>query len=141
VDFRNVVLIMTSNIPGGRAGVEAHFKPEFVNRLDDIVEFASLTREQIGEIVDMQVERLVARVRERDIEVELTDAARTLIGNLGYDPTYGARPLKRVIQKRLVDRLAMALLEGRFQPGDTVRVDAADGDLVFERVEAAAAAA
>ena len=79
------------------------------------------------------------RVRERDIEIELTDMARTLIGNLGYDPTYGARPLKRVIQKRLVDPLALAILEGRFGPGDTVRVDAADGDLVFERAEAAAA--
>ena len=133
VSFKNVVLIMTSNIPGGRAGVESHFKPEFVNRLDDIVEFAPLTREQIGEIVDIQVEVLVKRVREREVEVELSDAARTLIGNLGYDPTYGARPLKRVIQKRLVDPLALAILEGRFVPGDTVKVDAADGDLVLER--------
>ena len=89
VSFKNTVLIMTSNIPGGRAGVEAHFKPEFINRLDDIVEFHPLTREQIGEIVDLQVERLIERVREREIEVELTDAARTLLGNLGYDPTYG----------------------------------------------------
>ncbi len=72
-------------------------------------------------------------MRERDIEIELTDAARTLLGNLGYDPTYGARPLKRVIQKRLVDPLALAILEGRFIPGDTVRVDAADGELVLER--------
>jgi len=141
VDFKNTVLIMTSNIPGGRAGVEAHFKPEFVNRLDDIVEFDSLTREQIGAIVDLQVERLVARVRERDIEIELTDDARTLLGNLGYDPTYGARPLKRVIQKRLVDRLALAILEGHFQPGDTVRVGAADGELVFERAGEPAVAA
>jgi ATP-dependent Clp protease ATP-binding subunit ClpB len=136
VSFRNTVLIMTSNIPGGRAGVEAQFKPEFINRLDDIVEFDSLTREQIGEIVELQVERLVKRVREREIEVQLTDAARTLLGNLGYDPTYGARPLKRVIQKRLVDRLALAILEGQFVAGDTVSVDAADGDLVLERAEA-----
>jgi ATP-dependent Clp protease ATP-binding subunit ClpB len=136
VSFRNTVLIMTSNIPGGRAGVEAQFKPEFINRLDDIVEFESLTREQIGEIVELQVERLVKRVREREIEVQLTDAARTLLGNLGYDPTYGARPLKRVIQKRLVDRLALAILEGQFVAGDTVSVDAADGDLVLERAEA-----
>ena len=77
-------------------------------------------------------------MRERDIEVELTDAARTLLGNLGYDPTYGARPLKRVIQKRLVDQLALAILEGRFVPGDTVMVDAADGELVLERAEVAA---
>jgi ATP-dependent Clp protease ATP-binding subunit ClpB len=141
VSFKNVVLIMTSNIPGGRAGVEANFKPEFINRLDDIVEFASLTREQIAEIVDLQVAVLVRRVRERGVEVELSDAARTLIGNLGYDPTYGARPLKRVIQKRLVDPLALAILEGRFGPGDTVAVDAADGELVLERTTVAAPAA
>ena len=139
VSFKNTVLIMTSNIPGGRAGVEAHFKPEFINRLDDIVEFESLTREQISEIVDLQVERLVQRVREREIEIELTDDARTLLGNLGYDPTYGARPLKRVIQKRLVDPLALAILEGRFTPGDTVRVEASGGEIVLERAEAAAA--
>jgi ATP-dependent Clp protease ATP-binding subunit ClpB len=141
VDFKNVVLIMTSNIPGGREGVEAHFKPEFINRLDDIVEFQSLTREQIAEIVDLQVAKLIERVREREIEIELTDAARELLGNLGYDPTYGARPLKRVLQKRLVDRLALALLEGEFVPGDTVRVDAADGELVFTKAPAQAAAA
>ena len=140
VSFKNVVLIMTSNIPGGRAGVEASFKPEFINRLDDIVEFEPLTREQIGEIVDLQVATVVRRVRERDIELELTDDARTLIGNLGYDPTYGARPLKRVIQKRLVDALALAILEGRFVAGDMVRVDAAGGELVLERVPSAATA-
>ncbi|HET6867855.1 MAG TPA: AAA family ATPase, partial [Solirubrobacteraceae bacterium] len=131
VSFKNTVLIMTSNIPGGRDGVEAHFRPEFVNRLDDIVEFHSLSRDQIGEIVELQVARLIERVRERGIEVELTDDARTLLGNLGYDPTYGARPLKRVIQKRLVDPLAMAILEGKFVTGDTVNVDAADGELVL----------
>ncbi len=135
VSFKNTVLIMTSNIAGGRAGVEAQFRPEFVNRLDDIVEFQSLSREQISEIVDLQVARLISRVRERGIEVELTDDARTLLGNLGYDPTYGARPLKRVIQKRLVDQLALAILEGRFTSGDLVRVDAAGGELVLERAE------
>jgi ATP-dependent Clp protease ATP-binding subunit ClpB len=139
VDFKNTVLIMTSNIPGGRAGVEAQFKPEFVNRLDDIVEFAQLTREEIGQIVDVQVARLVERVAEKGITVSLSDDARTLIGNLGYDPTYGARPLKRVIQKRLVDKLALALLEGRFAAGDTVLVGAADGELTFEAVPAAQA--
>ncbi|MGI8512844.1 MAG: AAA family ATPase, partial [Solirubrobacteraceae bacterium] len=138
VSFTNAVLIMTSNLPGGRAGVEASFKPEFVNRLDDIVEFESLSREQIGEIVDLQVGRLVQRVRGRGIEIELTAAARELIGNLGYDPTYGARPLKRVIQKRLVDRLALAILEGEFAEGDTVQVDAAEGELVFTKATAAA---
>jgi ATP-dependent Clp protease ATP-binding subunit ClpB len=140
VSFKNTVLIMTSNIPGGRAGVEAHFKPEFINRLDDIVEFHALSREQLTEIVDLQVARVIERVRGRDIEVELTDTARTLLGNLGYDPTYGARPLKRVIQKRLVDPLALAILEGRFVAGDVVRVDAAEGELVLERAHAAATA-
>jgi len=133
VDFKNVVLIMTSNIPGGRAGVEASFKPEFVNRLDDIVEFQPLTREQLREIVDVQVARLIGRVAERDVTVELTDAARDLLGDLGYDPAYGARPLKRVISKRLVDPLALGLLKGDFSPGDRITVDAADGELRFER--------
>jgi ATP-dependent Clp protease ATP-binding subunit ClpB len=128
-------VIMTSNVPGGIAGVQATFRPEFVNRLDEIVEFHQLTREEIARIVDVQVAKLVARVRERDIDVELTDAARTLLSNLGYDPTYGARPLKRVIQKRLVDKLALKLLEGEFAPGDVVTVDAADGELVFEKSE------
>jgi ATP-dependent Clp protease ATP-binding subunit ClpB len=141
VDFKNAVLIMTSNVPGGRAGVDATFKPEFVNRLDDIVEFQQLTREEIGLIVELQAAKLIERVRERGVEVELTSDARTLIGNLGYDPTYGARPLKRVIQKQLVDKLALALLEGRFAAGDTVRVDARDGELVFEKAPVAAAAA
>jgi ATP-dependent Clp protease ATP-binding subunit ClpB len=140
VSFKNTVLIMTSNIPGGRAGVEAQFKPEFINRLDDIVEFQSLTREQLGEIVDLQVAWVIERVNERGIQVQLTEAARTLLGNLGYDPTYGARPLKRVIQKRLVDQLALAILEGRFVPGDVVQVDASEGELVMERATTAAAA-
>ena len=93
--------------------------------------FHRLGREDIGEIVELQVELLVGRVRERGIEIELTDDARTLLGNLGYDPTYGARPLKRVIQKQLVDKLALKLLEGEFAEGDTVRVDSADGELTF----------
>ncbi len=134
VDFKNTVVIMTSNVPGGIAGVEASFKPEFVNRLDEIVEFQSLTREEIGQIVELQTAKLVERVRERGIEIELTDDARVLLGNLGYDPTYGARPLKRVIQKQLVDKLALRLLEGEFAPGDIVRVDAAGGELVFEKL-------
>jgi ATP-dependent Clp protease ATP-binding subunit ClpB len=141
VSFKNTVLIMTSNIPGGRAGVEAQFKPEFINRLDDIVEFHSLDRAQIGQIVDLQVERVMQRVHARGIEVVLTDRARELIGNLGYDPTYGARPLKRVIAKRLVDPLALAILEGDFREGDTVRVDAGDGELVLSVAEKTPAAA
>ena len=138
VDFKNTVVIMTSNVAGGIEGVRATFKPEFVNRLDEIVEFHQLTREEIGQIVDLQVAKLVERVRERGVEVELTDDARTLIGNLGYDPTYGARPLKRVIQKQLVDKLALRLLEGEFAPGDRVLVDAADGELTFAKAGAAA---
>jgi ATP-dependent Clp protease ATP-binding subunit ClpB len=150
VDFKNTVLIMTSNVGSQhivaeadeekmRAEVEATlaqvFKPEFLNRIDDVVIFRRLSKEQIKRIVDLQVAQLVARVRERGVEVQLTDAARELLANLGWDPTYGARPLKRVIQKRLVDKLALAMLEGRFGEGDTVVVDVEDGDLVFEKAE------
>ena len=131
VDFKNTVVIMTSNVAGGIDGVRATFKPEFVNRLDEIVEFNQLTREEIGQIVDLQVTKLIARVRERGVEVELTGEARTLLGNLGYDPTYGARPLKRVIQRHLVDPLARSLLQGDFAAGDHVRVDFSDGELTF----------
>jgi ATP-dependent Clp protease ATP-binding subunit ClpB len=136
VDFKNTVLIMTSNIPGGREGAEATFKPEFINRLDDIVEFEALSREQLREIVDLQVARLIGRVAERGVEVTLTDAARDLLGDIGYDPTYGARPLKRVISKRLVDPLALGLLKGEFTVGDRIEVDAADGELAFRRAGA-----
>ncbi len=141
VNFTNTVVIMTSNVAGGMAGVEATFKPEFVNRLDEVVEFDALSRDQIGEIVELQVDQLIARVRERGVEVELTDAAKQLLGNLGYDPTYGARPLKRVIQKRLIDKLALKLLENEFVPGDTVRVDVAEGELTFAPAGTAAPAA
>jgi ATP-dependent Clp protease ATP-binding subunit ClpB len=134
VSFKNVVLIMTSNIAGGRIGAEGHFKPEFINRLDDIVEFQPLTREELSEIVDLQVSLVVGRVAGRGIELVLSDDARTLLGSLGYDPTYGARPLKRVLQKRLVDPLALAILEGRFVDGDTVLAEAEDGEVVFEAV-------
>ena len=112
-----------------RTALLGYFKPEFINRLDDIVRFQSLSRAQISEIVDLQVARVMDRVAERGIEVTLTDEARELIGNMGYDPTYGARPLRRVIQKQLVDRLALALLEGRFHTGDSVEVGVADGHL------------
>jgi ATP-dependent Clp protease ATP-binding subunit ClpB len=139
VDFKNTVLIMTSNFPVSEAADESqlrsellgHFKPEFINRLDDIVRFHALTREQISEIVDLQVGHVIERVRERGVEVTLTDDARTLIGNLGYDPAYGARPLRRVIQKQLTDRLALALLRGDLRAGDSVTVDAQGGELVL----------
>jgi ATP-dependent Clp protease ATP-binding subunit ClpB len=148
VDFKNTVLIMTSNVGSQfivaesdeermRKEVEdvlsSYFKPEFLNRIDDVVIFRRLTKEQLEQIVDLQTERLIARVRERGIEVELTERARELLANLGFDPTYGARPLRRVIQKRLVDRLALAMLEGEFAEGDTVEVDVADGDLTFRK--------
>ena len=141
VDFKNAVLIMTSNIPGGIDGVGTQFKPEFVNRLDEIVEFEALTRGQLSQIVDLQVALLASRVRERGIEIQLTDEARTLLGNLGYDPTYGARPLKRVIQKRLVDPLALKLLEGELAPGDAVAVGAEGGELTFAKAKTALEAA
>ena len=157
VDFKNTVLIMTSNIPVDagdsdsdsahadarlRAGLLDYFKPEFINRLDDIVRFKPLTREQISEIVDLQVARVIDRVSERGVEVTLTDDTLILLGNLGYDPTYGARPLRRVIQKQLTDRLALALLKGELREGDSVTVDARDGELVLDgtRAEQAAAA-
>jgi ATP-dependent Clp protease ATP-binding subunit ClpB len=145
VDFKNTVLIMTSNLRTGEGGGSAasrdaelrtslleHFKPEFVNRLDDIVRFESLSREQISEIVDLQVARVIERVAERGVQVTLTDKARELIANMGYDPTYGARPLRRVIQKQLVDRLALALLSGEIRAGDTVTVDTREGELALE---------
>jgi ATP-dependent Clp protease ATP-binding subunit ClpB len=148
VDFKNAVLIMTSNIPvpAGVGDVELrsalleHFKPEFINRLDDVVRFDSLSREQISQIVDLQVEKVIERVAERGVSITLTDDARTLLGNLGYDPAYGARPLRRVIQKQLVDRLALALLSGEIHSGETVRVDVADGELKLEPLAAPAPA-
>ena len=145
VDFKNTILIMTSNVGSGtgdyEAAVKSTFKPEFINRLDDIVEFDALSREQIGEIVTIQVARLVSRVNDRGLDVELTDSAVELIGNLGYDPTYGARPLKRVIQKKLIDPLAIGILDGSFSEGDLVSVDNEDGELVLTAKPASAPAA
>jgi ATP-dependent Clp protease ATP-binding subunit ClpB len=145
VDFKNTVLIMTSNIPVGaglpdadlRAALLDYFKPEFINRLDDIVRFESLSREQLTAIVDLQVRRVIERVAERGIEVTLTEKALELLGNMGYDPVYGARPLRRVIQKQLTDRLALALLKGEIHSGDSVRVDVVDGELVLEPSQSA----
>jgi ATP-dependent Clp protease ATP-binding subunit ClpB len=156
VSFTNSVLIMTSNVGSDRIVAEtvdekireqieevlaATFKPEFLNRIDDTVIFHRLSKADIGRIVELQVEQLVGRVRKRGIEVELSDDARTLLGNLGYDPTYGARPLKRVIQKQLVDKLALMILEGAFGEGDVVLVDASDGELSFEKAPERVAAA
>jgi ATP-dependent Clp protease ATP-binding subunit ClpB len=141
VDFKNTVLIMTSNIPipagagdaQTRGALLEHFKPEFINRLDDIVRFDALTREQLTEIVDIQVAQVIERVDERGIKLTLSANAREMLGNMGYDPTYGARPLRRVIQKQLIDRLALALLKGDVRAGDSVNVDTREGELVLER--------
>jgi ATP-dependent Clp protease ATP-binding subunit ClpB len=135
VDFRNTVMIMTSNIRSAD-DLREFFRPEFLNRIDEIVEFRALTREQIGEIVEQQLGRLRARLAERGLDLELTDDAKAVIADAGWDPAYGARPLKRAIQRLLENPLALRLLEGDFGEGDTIRVDAQNGDLVFERVGA-----
>jgi ATP-dependent Clp protease ATP-binding subunit ClpB len=140
VDFRNTVLIMTSNLRTQEQMREL-FRPEFLNRIDEIVEFQPLTQEQIGQIVDLQLQRLRERLADRRIELELTDAAKEVLADAGWDPAYGARPLKRAIQRRLENLLALRLLEGEFAEGDGIRVDARDGELVFERAAAAEPAA
>jgi ATP-dependent Clp protease ATP-binding subunit ClpB len=140
VDFRNTVIIMTSNIRSA-AALTDHFRPEFLNRIDEIVEFAPLTREQLGEIVELQLRRLRDRLVERGLALELTDAAKELVADAGWDPTYGARPLKRALQRLVENPLALRLLEGDFVDGDAVLVDARDGELVFEKAAAATAAA
>ncbi|HUK44003.1 MAG TPA: AAA family ATPase [Gaiellaceae bacterium] len=138
VDFRNTVLIMTSNIRSVQA-MREHFRPEFLNRIDEIVEFRPLSREQLGEIVELQLARLRERLAERELELELTDGAKEAIAEAGWDPSYGARPLKRAIQRLLENPLAIRLLEGDFAAGDVILVDAQNGDLVFARATAMAA--
>jgi ATP-dependent Clp protease ATP-binding subunit ClpB len=140
VDFRNTVLIMTSNVRSAEAMRDV-FRPEFLNRIDEIVEFRPLSKEQIGEIVELQLRRVEARLAERGLRLELTDAAKETLAEAGWDPTYGARPLKRAIQRLLENPLALRLLEGEFAEGDTVRVDAKDGELAFEKAVAAEPAA
>ena len=153
VDFRNTVLIMTSNIGSARilqqtgAGrdwsdiedevrqaMHGHFKPEFLNRIDDILVFKPLSREDLGRIVDLQLARLQRNLTEREVELVVAPEARERIADAGYDPAFGARPLKRAIQRLVTDPLAMAFLEGRFEDGDSIRVDVGSGDgLRFER--------
>jgi ATP-dependent Clp protease ATP-binding subunit ClpB len=140
VDFRNSVLIMTSNLRSADAMREL-FRPEFLNRIDEVVVFEPLSREQIAEIVELQLERLRERLAERRISLELTDAAKEALAEAGWDPAYGARPLKRAIQRLVENPLALRLLEGDFADGDAIRVDAPDGEIAFARVEAAAPAA
>jgi ATP-dependent Clp protease ATP-binding subunit ClpB len=140
VDFSNVALIMTSNLGGGADErtvmnvVRNHFKPEFLNRIDEIVVFHPLTEEHIEQIVELQVEQLRARLAERNLGLELTDSARAHLAKIGYDPDFGARPLKRVLQKEVADPIALGLLKGDYHDGDVVIVDAAkDGQLTFSR--------
>ena len=134
VDFRNTVVIMTSNIRSAEDMAD-RFRPEFLNRIDEIVVFEALTREQLGEIVGCSSARLNERLAERGIALELTDGARELIAEAGWDPAYGARPLKRAIQRLLENPLALRLLEGEFGEGDTVRAHAELGELRFGRAE------
>jgi ATP-dependent Clp protease ATP-binding subunit ClpB len=156
VDFKNTVLIMTSNL--GSREIQAaegdekqvreaviqelrlHFKPEFLNRIDDIVVFHQLSREQIGKIIDVQLERLTAMLHERNVTLVLEPSARELLMREGYDPTYGARPLKRAIQSLIQNPLAVKLLQGEILPGQTVRVSA-NGDVMEFKTDAAFATA
>src|SRR3954471_22449296 len=140
VDFRNTVLIMTSNIRSAVA-MSDHFRPEFLNRIDEIVEFHALSRDQLGSIVELQLARLRERLAERGLALDLTGEAKAVLAEAGWDPTYGARPLKRALQRLVENPLALRLLEGEFSDDDTVRVDARDGKLVFEKARARAAAA
>ncbi|GAC1623517.1 MAG: ATP-dependent chaperone ClpB [Chloroflexota bacterium] len=150
VDFKNTVVIMTSNIGGQviqeiggsdydrmhdavMALLGEHFRPEFLNRIDDVIIFRALSQEQIAQIVDIQLERLQERLGDRKLAVRLTDAAKAFVAGKGWDPAYGARPLKRAIQRYILDPLALEVLEGHFREGDTVLVDAGDGQLGFHR--------
>jgi ATP-dependent Clp protease ATP-binding subunit ClpB len=152
VDFKNTVVIMTSNIgsqflvdgvtEGTRRQVQdmlrQTFRPEFLNRVDEIIFFHPLGREHIRAIIDIQLARLMKRLEERKIRVELTDSARDLLIEEGYDPVYGARPLKRTIQRRVLDPLALRVLEGEFREGDAITLDGARGEITFDKKELAA---
>ena len=158
VDFKNAVVIMTSNLGSqyiaqesadGRselsenvrrqvtAALRAHFRPEFLNRVDEIIFFHSLSLSDMSAIVDIQVRGLLKRLEDRKIHVELTDAAKHLIVEDGYDPTYGARPLKRTIQRRVLDPLALRVLEGDLREGDRITIDAQGRELTFNKAAAA----
>ena len=158
VDFRNTVIVMTSNLgsnliqeqAGESAGgdseadymqmkasvlavVQGHFRPEFINRLDELVVFRPLDKKQIRAIARIQLTYLEKRLAERQLKLEVSDEALALLGNVGFDPVYGARPLKRAIQQQLENPLAKELLEGRYAPGAVIRVAAAGGHLVFSQ--------
>jgi ATP-dependent Clp protease ATP-binding subunit ClpB len=154
VDFKNTVVIMTSNLgsqfisehssvqtgtldEGTRRQVmealRAHFRPEFLNRIDEVIFFHALGRAHIKQIIDIQIAGLLKRLEERKIHVQLTEAAKDELVEEGYDPSYGARPLKRAIQRSVLDPLALQVLEGRFAEGDTVVVDRGPAGLQFEK--------
>ena len=152
VDFKNTVIIMTSNLGSryfaeGQANSEvvqqkvmdelrAHFRPEFLNRVDEIVLFHQLTREDIKRIVEIQLVRVQSRLVDQNMTLQVSDAAKELVAREGYDPVFGARPLKRVIQKRILDALSLEILSSRFKEGDKIKVDVdkkKGGALVFER--------
>jgi len=120
---------MTSNLPTER--LRDHFRPEFLNRIDEIIIFHRLDEDQLKKIVEIQLGRLRARLTDRHITLELTDAARTILVRSGYDPAYGARPLKRAIQKKIETPLGRLLIAGKILDGQTVKVDAAGGELTF----------
>jgi len=148
VDFKNTIAIMTSNIGSQyitdlgpdedetlreriNEALREAFRPEFLNRIDEVVIFKQLTRAQLREIVDLQLSRLTRRLQERHITLDVSDAAKDFLGNEGFDPVYGARPLKRVIQHRLLDPLAVEMLAGNIKDGDRVHVDAESGHIVI----------
>ena len=157
IDFKNTVVIMTSNLGSafltdlGERGIDEgvtrrvmealriHFRPEFINRVDEIIIFHPLSREQIKTIIDIQVRGLLRRLEDRKIFVTLTDAAKDWLVRVGYDPAYGARPLKRAIQRHILDPLAMRVLDGEFREGDRIQVDAGPGELRFVKELAKAA--
>jgi ATP-dependent Clp protease ATP-binding subunit ClpB len=152
VDFRNTVVIMTSNLGshhfrevGDPDKVRAlvleelrvHLRPEFLNRIDEIIVFHPLGLDEIKQVVEIQAAHLRKRLAEKRIGLDLTDSAKALLAKEGFDPVFGARPLKRTLQRRVQDVLALKLLEGEIQPGDTVRVDARGDELTFTKVVAA----
>ncbi|HHF98473.1 ATP-dependent chaperone ClpB [Candidatus Aerophobetes bacterium] len=152
VDFKNTVIIMTSNIGSRwieelsdrekirqkiREALRSHFRPEFLNRIDEIIVFNRLTQEDIKKIVDIQMGLVQKRLSEKKIEIFLTPKAKEFLAERGYDPVFGARPLKRIIQREVLDPLAMKILEGEFQEGDRIKVDFPDGKVIFEKVKPA----
>ena len=138
VDFTNTVVVMTSNLPSQEA-LRGHFRPEFLNRIDDTILFHSLSRDHIAQIVDIQLRGLLKRLEERKMRVALSDAAKDFLAAEGYDPLYGARPLKRALQRHLLDPLAMRMLDGAFGEGDIVAVDVSGDGLRFSKKEVAVA--